>query len=196
MNTKIIALMGGAVVTGMAIAPAAEAATIGFDFFGTGYGGAGGTVTGMFETDEASISDGLVDGSELISWTFSVNGLTDLEAFEISSNDANASVLFFEGFQVSSSVPVDQGVDFTSLGPIFPELGLFEGDAGSIDLEFGFVFSNANLPGGGDGVPVGQGSAVVTPQPVPEPMTLLGTLAVAGLGYVSRRRHLAQQADA
>ena len=193
MNTKIIALMGGAVVTGMAIAPAAEAATIGFDFFGTGYGGAGGTVTGMFETDEASIGDGLVDGSELISWTFSFNGLPGVDAFEISSNDANASVLFFEGFQVSSSAPVDQGVDFTSLGAIFPDLGTFEGDAGSIDLEFGFIFSNANLQ---EGEPVGKGSAVVTPQPVPEPMTLLGTLAVAGLGYVSRRRHLAQQAEA
>ncbi|MEM1291610.1 MAG: PEP-CTERM sorting domain-containing protein [Cyanobacteria bacterium P01_H01_bin.162] len=181
--------MSGAVVAGMAIAPAAEAATIGFDFFGTGYGGAGGIVTGMFETDETSVEDGLVSEDELISWMFSFNGLPGVDAFEISSNEANASVLFFEGFQVSSSAPVDQGVDFTSLGAIFPDLGTFEGDAGSIDLEFGFIFSNANLQ---DGEPVGKGSAVVTPQPVPEPMTLLGILAVGGLGYASRRRHLAQ----
>ncbi len=99
----------------------------------------------MFETDEASIEDRLVDESELLAWTFSFNGLPGVDAFDISSDDANVSVDFFEGFQVSSIAPIDQGVDFTSFGPIFPELGLFEGDAGSIDLEFGFVFSNANL---------------------------------------------------
>ena len=180
-----------------AIAAPANAALFSWDVEFTGWWEeeGGGSLFGSFIADESDASDGVVALDEIRSWMWDWSGNDSVSAFSISSSDDGAEIQFADaassGFFVDGTA--NQPGSFDGL-----EQGVFAGGSEGefvLDLEFLIVEDNTNaFPSGESAFSVGNvdsesGSiAVSEPTAVPEPATILGLLAIAGLGGMTLKR--------
>jgi len=146
----------------------------------------GGSISGTIVADENDAQDGIVSGDELKSWFWSWSGNEVVSAFSFSSQEAGATVDFDSSFYVDGR-PNQPGL----LDGL--DQGTFTSGSGSavLDLEYLFASSFADnvesfSPGNLNST-VGT-IAVADPVPVPEPMSVLGLLALAGLGATTLKR--------
>ncbi|MEM1242608.1 MAG: PEP-CTERM sorting domain-containing protein [Cyanobacteria bacterium P01_H01_bin.26] len=147
----------------------------------TGFFAEGASISGSFVAEESAAADGIVSGDEFDSWMWSWSGNSEVEAFTISSANADIATLFdTPGFFVdgtANEVELADGLD----------QGTYTSDDFGLDLEFLFVDNfAAGTTSLGDTTAAGS-IMVSEPEQVPEPATILGFLAVAG-GFAAAKR--------
>jgi len=172
----------------VAIAAPANAALFAWDIEYTGWWeeSGGGSVFGTIVADEADVEDGIISGDELKSWLWSWSGNDVVPAFSFSSQEEGAIADFDAGFYVDGRLNQPGLLDGL-------DQGAFTSGSGNeiLDLEFLFAisfndgvesFSPGNLE-----APLGT-VAVADPVPVPEPTSILGLAALAGIGVAALKR--------
>ncbi|MEO0348777.1 MAG: PEP-CTERM sorting domain-containing protein [Cyanobacteria bacterium P01_A01_bin.15] len=148
----------------------------------TGFFAEGAAISGSFVAEESAAADGIVSGDEFDSWMWNWSGNSDVEAFTISSANAEVVTLFgTPGFFVdgtANEVELADGLD----------QGTYISDEFGLDLEFLFVDNfAAGTTAFGDTAAAGS-IMVSEPEQVPEPATIFGFLAVAGGFAVAKRQ--------
>ncbi len=181
-------LSAAAILGAVAIATPAQAKLLSFDIDYTGWFEAegGGDIFGSIRATEEAAADGFISADELTAWTWSWSGNDFVSAFSIASEDADAGFDFLDGFYVDGTpnVPGFDGVD----------QGTFFAGAFAIDFEELRVEDNTvAFPFGGDATfgdafATTGSVAVSDPAVVPEPATVLGLLALAGVGATVKRQ--------
>jgi hypothetical protein len=173
------------------LAAPANAAMFGWNVEYTGWWEAdgGGSISGMFSADEEDASDGIISIDEMNSWMWNWSGNDAISAFSISSKDAGASTdAFFPSFYVDGTP--NQPFDFDAARPELNQ-GAFTAGNYYLDLEFLRVENSEARD-----VVVSQGNpdlalgtiTVSEPVPIPEPTTVLGLLALAGVSAATLKR--------
>ncbi|NEZ61483.1 PEP-CTERM sorting domain-containing protein [Leptolyngbyaceae cyanobacterium CCMR0082] len=165
-----------------AFAAPADAALFKWSVDYTGFFAEDAFISGFFIAEGTAATDGVVSGNEFDSWQWSWSGNSEVDAFTISSSDGEFASLFDNtGFFVDGTpneLGLTDGLD----------QGLYSSDDFGLDLEFLFVDNfGAGAISDGDLTALGTIS-VSDPEPVPEPATLLGLLAVAGAAAVAKRQ--------
>ncbi len=166
-----------------AIATPAKAAILGWDVEYTGWWEevGGGSISGMFSANEEDAADGVVSIDEMRTWMWNWSGNDTVPAFSISSG-AGATTDFNPSFYVDGTPNVPSLFELDDL-----DQGVFISASGEevIDLEALLVIANA---GSLDDLVIegnptaSQGSVFISePEMIPEPATVLGLLALAGI---------------
>ncbi|NES94216.1 MAG: PEP-CTERM sorting domain-containing protein [Desertifilum sp. SIO1I2] len=171
----------------LALGTPANAARFSWNVEYTGWWAAdgGGSISGQFIANPEDALDGIISIEEMTSWFWNWTGNDVVPAFSISSKDAGASTDgFFPRFYVDGTP--NQPFDF-NLDPNLDQGAFTAGDY-YLDLEFLRVESLlANLVSQGN--PELMGTITVSdPTVVPEPATLLGLMAIAGLATTLKRQ--------
>lgn len=150
----------------------------------------GGSIFGTIIADENDAADGIVSADELKAWEWNWSGNDVVSAFSISSNEG-ATTDFEPSFYVNDIPNLPVGLDF--LDPDNLDQGSFVSGSGNeiLDLQALLAISFT------DGVEsVSQGNPIATlgtvtvsePTAVPEPATILGLLALAGVSTATLKR--------
>ncbi|EKU98978.1 PEP-CTERM motif-containing protein [Leptolyngbya sp. PCC 7375] len=179
---KRIVFAAAAALGVTAFAAPADAALFKWSVDYTGFFAEDAFISGFFIAEGTAATDGVVSGDEFDSWQWSWSGNSEVDAFTISSSDGEFASLFDNtGFFVDGTpneLGLTDGLD----------QGLYSSDDFGLDLEFLFVDNfGAGKISDGDLTALGTIS-VSDPEPVPEPATLLGLLAVAGAAAVAKRQ--------
>ncbi|NJL37725.1 MAG: PEP-CTERM sorting domain-containing protein [Leptolyngbyaceae cyanobacterium SM1_4_3] len=171
-----------------AIAAPANAALFAWDIEYSGWWeeSGGGSIFGTIVADESNAEDGIVSGDELKSWLWSWSGNDVVPAFSFSSQEEGATVDFDAGFYVDDRLNQPGLLDGL-------DQGTFTSGSGNevLDLEFLFAISftdNVESFSEGNVGSVTGTVAVSDPVPVPEPTSILGLLALAGVGAAALKR--------
>lgn len=146
----------------------------------------GGSIFGTIVADDSDAEDGIVSGDELKSWLWSWSGNDVVPAFSFSSQEAGATVDFDAGFYVDGRLNQPGLLDGL-------DQGTFTSGSGNevLDLEFLFAISfTDNVESFSEGnIESATGTVAVSdPVPVPEPTSILGLLALAGVGAAALKR--------
>ncbi|MBE9070311.1 PEP-CTERM sorting domain-containing protein [Leptolyngbya cf. ectocarpi LEGE 11479] len=179
---KQILLAAAAALGVTAFAAPAHAARFKWTIDYTGFFADGAAINGFFIADETAATDGFVSGDEFDTWEWTWSGNSEVEAFTLTSSNAEAETFFGDfGFFVdgTANVPGDDASE-----------GVYISDEAAIDLDFLFVDtfdSGAIASITGDTTAAGLVS-VSDPEAVPEPATLLGLLTLAGAAAVAKRQ--------
>ncbi|MBD0335145.1 MAG: PEP-CTERM sorting domain-containing protein [Cyanobacteria bacterium Co-bin13] len=189
---KHIALAAVAALGLSAVAAPANAAVFAWNIEYTGWWEeeGGGSLLGTISAREEDAADGIVSFDELLSWVWDWTGNTVMPAFSISSAEGGVTD-FNPSFYIDgrTNLPLLDGVDQDGL-----DQGVFESATGdrALDLNALFVTSfDENLVESlstGDATAALGTVAVSDPTPVPEPATVLGLVALVGVGAATLQR--------
>jgi hypothetical protein len=146
----------------------------------------GGSILGTIVADDSDAEDGIVSGDELKSWLWNWSGNDVVPAFSFSSQEAGATADFDSSFYVDGRLNQPGLLDGL-------DQGTFTSGSGNevLDLEFLFAISftdNVESFSEGNVESVTGTVAVSDPVPVPEPTSILGLLALAGVGAAALKR--------
>ncbi len=175
---KRFAFAAAATLALSAIAAPANAAKFKWTVDYSGFWSDGSALTGMFVAHEEDALDGIVSSDEFLTWMWDWSGNLDVEAFSISSEDAFSETQFDAALNLGAD-PFVQGVFF---GGIDPEEFSIDADFLFVD-QFNFETSDYMFTEADQ-----DGSVSVTSQPVPEPATILGLMALAAAGTAVKRQ--------
>ena len=176
-------VLAAAVLSSAAVFSApAQAALFKWNVDYTGFFAEDAFISGFFIAEETAATDGIVSGDEFDSWEWSWSGNSEVDAFTISSSDGEFASLFDNtGFFVDGTPNELRQADGL-------DQGFFGSDDFGLDLEFLLVDNfSAGTTSDGDVAALGTIS-VSDPEPVPEPATLLGLLAVGGAAILAKRQ--------
>lgn len=190
---RSLAIAAAAAAGSLAIVAPANAALFSYDIEYTGFfeDEGGGSILGSILAPTGAADDGFITVDEIDSWSWDWTGNSFVSPFSISSDDAGAEIQLGDGFDVAggSNLPDDGDDQGTFAGGMDGEFLL--------DLEFLIVADNTTpFPFGGD-VTLGNFSAtaasvsVSDPTVIPEPATVLGLLALVGMGATLKRKQAA-----
>ncbi len=167
------------------LAAPASAANFAWDIEYSGWweSDGGGSVLGTIVADEQDAQDGIVSIDEMKSWLWNWSGNDAVPAFSISSREAGSTADFAPSFYVDGRLNQPGLLDGL-------DQGTFTSGSGNevLDLEFLLAIAFADnvesfSPGNLDST---TGTVTVSePIPVPEPASILGLLALAGLGVTT-----------
>ncbi|MBX2862590.1 MAG: PEP-CTERM sorting domain-containing protein [Leptolyngbyaceae cyanobacterium MAG.088] len=180
---KQIVLATAAALGVTAFAAPAQAALFQWNVDYTGFFAEDASISGFFVADEADAADGMVSGDEFEDWSWTWSGNSEVDAFTISS-DEGGDFDFDPTFYVDGT-PNEPGVGL--------DQGLFFSDDYAVDLEFliveDFTGDNALTSAVTFGDLEAAGTVSVSdPEPVPEPATLLGLMALVGAATMAKRQ--------
>ena len=179
---KQIVLVAAVLSSAAVFVAPAQAALFKWTVDYTGFFAEDASINGFFVADDAATTDGIVSGDEFESWEWTWSGNSEVDAFTVSSSDGEFASLFDNtGFFVDGTpneLGLTDGLD----------QGLYSSDDFGLDLEFLFV-DNFGADTTSDGDVTAAGTILVSdPEPVPEPATLLGLLAVGGAAALAKRQ--------
>ena len=165
------------------IASPAHAAKWSVDYSGWWEADGGGSISGYFSAAEDDALDGIISIDEMTSWLWKWSGNDLVEAFTVSSGRAGSTADFFPSFYVDGTPNLPSLIDGL-------DQGTFTSGSGNevLDLEFLFVTSFAT---GSEVLSVGNPDSTtgtITVQEVPEPMTLMGLIALVGTASMTLGR--------
>ncbi|MEO1208911.1 MAG: PEP-CTERM sorting domain-containing protein [Cyanobacteria bacterium J06638_20] len=190
---KYLAIAAAAAAGSLAIVAPANAALFSYDISYTGFfeSEGGGSILGSILAPTGAADDGFIAIDEIDSWSWDWTGNSFVSPFSISSDDAGAEIQFGDGFDVAggSNLPEDGDDQGTFVGGMEGEFLL--------DLEFLIVEDNTTaFPFGGDSTfgdafATAASVSVSDPTVIPEPATVLGLLALAGMGATLKRKQAA-----
>jgi len=191
---KRLALAATVALGWAALAAPANAALFSWDIEYTGWWeeDGGGSISGTIFADEDDAADGIVSADELKAWEWNWSGNDAVSAFSISSEEEGATTDFEPSFYVNDIPNQPIGMDFVD--PDNLDQGSFISGSGNelLDLQALLVISFMD---GVESVSVGNPTATIgtvtvsEPTPVPEPATVLGLLALAGISTATFKRH-------
>lgn len=150
----------------------------------------GGSIFGTIIADENDVADGIVSADELKDWQWNWSGNEVVSAFSISSK-AGGTTDFDPSFYVNDTPNQPIGLDF--LDPDNLDQGSFVSASGNeiLDLQallaISFMDGVESVSAGNPTATLGTVS-VSEPTAVPEPASILGLLALAGVSTATLKR--------
>jgi hypothetical protein len=191
---KRLALVATVALGWAALAAPAHAALFSWDIEYTGWWeeDGGGSISGTIFADEGDAADGIVSADELKAWEWNWSGNDAVSAFSIASDEEGATTDFSPSFYVNDTLNQPIGMDFVD--PDNLDQGSFISGSGNelLDLQALLVISFMD---GVESVSVGNPTATIgtvtvsESTAVPEPATVLGLLALAGVSTATLKRH-------
>ncbi|MEM9217716.1 MAG: PEP-CTERM sorting domain-containing protein [Cyanobacteria bacterium P01_F01_bin.150] len=192
MRNKALCALMGAIAISAGVAGTAQAAIVGYDISWTGSNGY--TLEGMFGFDDSLLGTGAIDETSLSSFTIEgfQNG-SSIGSFDLSDGLASSSPFNFnfdtisETFIIGGDSDSITGQSWNFFGNPF---GFGSGSAGqAIRLNNSFV----SFVGANDSTLIAtrKDSDFSDVSAVPEPLTVIGTLAAIGIGGAMKRKHAA-----
>lgn len=189
---KHLALVATVALGWAALTSPASAALFSWDIEYTGWweDDGGGSIFGTIIADEDDAADGIVSADELKAWEWNWSGNDVVSAFSISSK-AGATTAFEPSFYVNDIPNQPIGLDF--LDPDNLDQGSFVSGSGNeiLDLQALLAISFTDgVESVSEGNPTATLGAVTVSEPtaVPEPATVLGLLALAGVSTATLKR--------
>jgi hypothetical protein len=189
---KHLALVATVALGWAALTSPASAALFSWDIEYTGWweDDGGGSIFGTIIADEDDAADGIVSADELKAWEWNWSGNDVVSAFSISSK-AGATTDFKPSFYVNDIPNQPIGLDF--LDPDNLDQGSFVSGSGNeiLDLQALLAISFTDgVESVSEGNPTATLGAVTVSEPtaVPEPATVLGLLALAGVSTATLKR--------
>jgi hypothetical protein len=150
----------------------------------------GGSISGTIIADENDAADGIVSADELKDWQWNWSGNDVVSAFSISSK-AGGTTDFQPSFYVNDTPNLPIGLDFVD--PDNLDQGSFVSGSGNEILDLQALLA-ISFTDGVESVSAGNPTAtlgtvsVSEPTAVPEPATVLGLLALAGVSTATLKR--------
>jgi len=170
------------------LAAPANAATFAWDIEYSGWWeeNGGGSIFGTIVADENDAQDGIVSIDEMRSWLWNWSGNDIVPAFSFSSREAGTSADFDPSFYVDGRLNQPDLLDGL-------DQGTFTSGSGNeiLDLEYLFAISFVDsVESFSPGNPESTLGIITVSDPVivPEPTTVLGLFALAGLGAATLKR--------
>lgn len=183
---KQLVLAAAAALGAAIFAAPAEAALFKWSVDYTGYFAEDASISGFFTAEGTAAEDGFVSGDEFDKWEWNWSGNSEVEAFSISSRGGELETFFGPAGFFVDGTPNVPGED--------PSEGVYVSDEAAIDLDFLFVdtFASGAIASVTGDITAAGTVSVSDPEPVPEPATLLGLLALAGAAVAKRQKQAAQ----
>lgn len=174
-----------------ALTAPANAALFSWDIEYTGWweDNGGGSIFGSIIADEDDAADGIVSADELKAWEWNWSGNDVVSAFSIDSDEGKTD--FDPNFYVNGTSNQPIGMDVVD--PDNLDQGSFVSSSGNEILDLQALMA-ISFTDGVESVSRGNptatlGSVTVSePTPVPEPATVLGLLALAGISTATLKR--------
>jgi hypothetical protein len=190
---KHLALAATVALGWAALAAPANAALFSWDIEYTGWweDDGGGSIFGTIIADEDDAADGIVSANELKAWEWNWSGNDVVSAFSIFSKDKGATTDFEPSFYVNGTPNQPIGLDFVD--PDNLDQGSFVSGSGNEILDLQALLA-ISFTDGVESVSVGNPTATIgsvtvsEPTAVPEPATVLGLLALAGISTATLKR--------
>lgn len=193
MKRFAIALMAGLGLSLTVATAPAKASLLGWNVEYSGFWGSdgGGSIFGSFFADQADTQDGFVGLDEMESWTWNWTGNSAVPGFSISS--ANGSL----GLNLVDLAEAGFFIDGRANVPLAGrDQGIFASAAEDkvIDVEGLILYTEStnaqNITTRKESIgSASASSGRITLKPVPEPASVLGLLALAGLGVTTLKRN-------
>jgi hypothetical protein len=189
---KHLALFATVTLGWAALTAPASAALFSWEIEYTGWweDDGGGSIFGIIIADEDDAADGIVSADELKAWEWNWSGNDIVSAFSISSNEG-ATTDFEPSFYVNDTPNQPMGLDFVD--PDNLDQGSFVSGSGNEILDLQALLA-ISFTDGVESVSEGNSTAtlgtvtVSEPTAVPEPATILGLLALAGVSTATLKR--------
>ncbi len=190
---KRLALAATVALGWAALAAPANAVLLSWDIEYTGWwkDDGGGSIFGTIFADEDDAADGIVSADELKAWEWNWSGNDAVSAFSIASEDKDATTDFEPSFYVNGTPNQPIGLDFVD--PDNLDQGSFISGSGNEILDLQALLA-ISFTDGVESVSVGNPTATIATvtvsesTAVPEPATVLGLLALAGVSTATIKR--------
>lgn len=187
MKYSVLAIATGLGLGLSLLAAPAQSAVLAWkvDYSGWWEADGGGSISGTFYADETAALDGVVSTDEFTFWSWDWSGNNAVSAFSIASTDLGAETQLDPSFYVEGTP--NQPFLLDGL-----DQGVFAAGDFLLDLESLLVqnFVTNGVSTGDSTTQVGT-VTISDPSVVPEPATVLGLMALVGVGAVTLKRQTA-----